>query len=93
MPSHELIRNFPDLFHVEKEWKWSGWHYRQTAEHWLQNMDRNDEEVCRILRSVYGDQADLWKNRWRMFFLATSGLFGYGDGREWGVSHYLLRGA
>jgi cyclopropane-fatty-acyl-phospholipid synthase len=92
MPSHELIRHFPDLFQVEKEWKWSGWHYRQTAEHWLQNMDRNDEEVSRILRPVYGDQADLWKNRWRMFFLATSGLFGYGDGREWGVSHYLLRG-
>jgi len=93
MPSHELIRHFPDLFQVEKEWKWSGWHYRQTAEQWLQNMDRNDAEVTRILRSVYGDQADLWKNRWRMFFLATSGLFGYGDGREWGVSHYLLRGA
>ncbi len=91
MPSHELIRHFPDLFRVEKEWKWSGWHYRQTAEHWLQNMDRNDAEVSRILRSVYGDQADLWKNRWRMFFLATSGLFGYANGSEWGVSHYLLR--
>lgn len=91
MPSHELIRHFPDLFSVEKEWKWSGWHYRQTAEHWLENMDRNDEEICRILRSVYGDQADLWKNRWRMFFLATSGLFGYANGSEWGVSHYLLR--
>jgi cyclopropane-fatty-acyl-phospholipid synthase len=93
MPSHGLIRHFPDLFTVEREWKWSGWHYRQTAEHWLSNMDRNHDEVMRVLRGVYGENAGLWFNRWRMFFLATSGLFGYGDGSEWGVSHYLLRGA
>jgi cyclopropane-fatty-acyl-phospholipid synthase len=92
MPSHELIRHFPDLFQVEKEWKWSGWHYRQTAEHWLENMDRNEAEVMKILRKVYGDDAELWRNRWRLFFIATSGLFGYDNGNEWGVSHYLLRG-
>lgn len=91
MPSHGLIRQFPDLFQVEKEWKWSGWHYRQTAEHWLENMDRNEAEVKRIFTQVYGENADLWINRWRLFFLATSGLFGYDNGREWGVSHYLLR--
>lgn len=93
MPSHGLIRQFPELFRVEKEWKWSGWHYRRTAEHWLENMDRNDVAVKQIFRGVYGETADLWINRWRLFFLATSGLFGYDNGREWGVSHYLLRAA
>jgi cyclopropane-fatty-acyl-phospholipid synthase len=29
--------------------------------------------------------------RWRWFFLATSGLFGYADGSEWGVSHYRMK--
>ena len=28
MPSHRLIREFPDLFAVEEEWHWSGFNYR-----------------------------------------------------------------
>ncbi len=31
MPGHGLIRQFPDLFTVEDEWRWSGEHYRRTA--------------------------------------------------------------
>ncbi|MGX4802213.1 hypothetical protein [Bradyrhizobium guangdongense] len=31
--------------------------------------------------------------RRRRFFLATSGLFGYADGAEWGVSHYRVKAA
>jgi cyclopropane-fatty-acyl-phospholipid synthase len=33
----------------------------------------------------------LWRRRWRLFFLATSGLFGAIGGNEWGVSHYRLK--
>lgn len=91
MPSHGLIQQFPDLFKVEQEWKWSGIHYQRTAEHWLQNMDRNDTAVTFVLNKVYGKQAELWKKRWRLFFLATSGLFGNDSGNAWGVSHYLLK--
>jgi cyclopropane-fatty-acyl-phospholipid synthase len=32
----------------------------------------------------------LWQRRWRLFFLATMGLFGDAGGEEWGVSHYRL---
>jgi len=32
----------------------------------------------------------LWMRRWRWFFLATAGLFGYADGTEWGVSHFRM---
>jgi cyclopropane-fatty-acyl-phospholipid synthase len=91
MPSHGLIHRFPDLFAVEAEWRWSGLHYRRTALDWLANYDANAREIGVILRQVYGRDAGLWRRRWRMFFLATAELFGYDDGRPWGVSHYRLR--
>ncbi|SHK25109.1 cyclopropane-fatty-acyl-phospholipid synthase [Bradyrhizobium lablabi] len=91
MPSHHLIRQYSDLFDVEKEWRWSGTHYQRTALDWLGNLDSRREEIEGILRCVYGNDTGLWMRRWRWFFLATSGLFGYADGSEWGVSHYRMR--
>jgi cyclopropane-fatty-acyl-phospholipid synthase len=93
MPSHDLIRQFPDLFEVEDAWRWSGAHYEKTALDWLANYDRNAAQIRPVLREVYGDQAVLWHRRWRLFFLATAGLFGHRGGGEWGVSHYRLKPA
>lgn len=91
MPSHGLIRQFPDLFEVEADWRWSGDHYRRTANHWLDNFDRNAGEIAEVLKGVYGADWTLWRRRWRLFFLATAGLFGARGGEVWGVSHYRLR--
>ena len=93
MPSHNLMRQFPDLFTVEEDWRWSGAHYEQTALDWLANYDRNIAEIRPVLKAVYGDKATLWHRRWRLFFLATAGLFGHRGGEEWGVSHYRLKPA
>ncbi len=93
MPSHGLIARFPDLFALEADWRWDGRHYQQTALDWLANFDRNDGEISAILRDVYGQDSPLWRRRWRLFFLATAGLFGDSAGQEWGVSHYRLRPA
>lgn len=93
MPSHNLMRQFPDLFEVEQDWRWSGTHYEKTALHWLANYDRNIAAIRPVLKAVYGDKAPLWHRRWRLFFLATAGLFGHRGGEEWGVSHYRLRPA
>ncbi len=90
MPSHGLIRQFPELFEVEAEWRWNGRHYRRTAQDWLANYDRHEDAIGRVLRDTYGADAGLWRRRWRLFFLATAGLFGFEDGSEWGVSHYRL---
>ena len=91
MPSHGLIGQFPDLFEVEAEWRWSGDHYRRTANDWLANFNRNAAAVGAVLNDVYGADAELWRRRWRLFFLATAGLFGDQGGDVWGVSHYRLK--
>ncbi len=91
MPSHGLIRQLPIPFAVEDEWRWSGSHYRRTAEDWLANYDANADIVARILTQVYGADARLWRRRWRLFFLATARLFGDREGATWGISHYRLR--
>jgi cyclopropane-fatty-acyl-phospholipid synthase len=93
MPSHGLIRRFADLFAVEAEWRWSGDHYRRTALDWLANFDRNAAAITEILKGVYGADWRVWRRRWRLFFLATAGLFGEQDGEVWGVSHYRLKPA
>jgi cyclopropane-fatty-acyl-phospholipid synthase len=90
MPSHGLIRGFAHLFGVEQEWIWSGTHYQRTALDWLANYDRNRAPISKILREVYGADWLLWRRRWRLFFLATAGLFGDSGGTEWGISHYRL---
>lgn len=91
MPSHGLIQQFSDSFKLEQDWRWSGIHYRNTAIGWLERFDANSEPIERILRDIYGLDAALWHRRWRLFYLATAGLFGHAGGEEWGVSHFLLR--
>jgi cyclopropane-fatty-acyl-phospholipid synthase len=92
MPSHRLIRQYADLLTVEQEWRWSGEHYRRTALDWLASFDANRAEIETILRGVYdGEDIALRMRRWRWFFLATAGLFGYAGGSEWGVSHYRMK--
>ncbi len=90
MPSHGLIRQFGDIFAVDADWYWNGRHYQRTALDWLKNFDRNADAVFEVLKRVYGRDAKLWQRRWRLFFLATAGLFGHAGGEEWGVSHYRL---
>jgi cyclopropane fatty-acyl-phospholipid synthase-like methyltransferase len=91
MPSHHLIRQYADLFAVEKEWRWSGTHYQRTAQDWLANFDARHDAIEAILREIHGEDTALWMRRWRWSFLATAGQFGYADGSEWGISHYRLK--
>lgn len=94
MPSHDLPRRLHIPFEVEQDWAESGSHYARTSEAWLENLDRNREQALEILRrSGYSGsgQAERQLQRWRMFFLSCAELFGFREGSEWLVSHYLLR--
>lgn len=91
MPSDDLPLFFQDDLKLVNRWRWDGTHYEKTANAWLQNMDANKAEITPILASVYGqDQVTIWRNRWRMFYLACAELFGYQNGQQWWVSHYLF---
>ncbi len=90
MPSHDLLHYFLDHFALEKQWALSGEHYRYTLEAWLQKMDRQKAEIYPIFVETYGEEAEKWWNYWRLFFLSCAEFFGFRDGNEWFVSHYLL---
>lgn len=91
MPSEQLLPSIQEDLALEKNWRVNGMHYKKTADAWLFNMDRRKDEVMPVLASVYGqDEAALWFQRWRIFFMACSELWGYDRGREWFVAHYLF---
>lgn len=91
MPSDGLLLHFQDHLHIAERWRWNGTHYQKTAEAWLRNMDEHRDRILPILEGVYGKaERDVWFQRWRIFFLACAELFGFRNGEEWWVSHYLF---
>jgi len=91
MPSVDLFENFDRNLVVRNKWIWNGRHYQKTLEAWLSKMDLNKTRIQDLFVNAYGSQnARLWFNRWRVFYMSCSELFGYSNGNEWHVTHYLL---
>jgi len=91
MPSDDLPLRFQEHLKLLSRNRWNGKHYEKTANAWLANMDSKKERIMPILVDTYGAaNAERWFQRWRIFFMACAELFGYENGREWFVSHYLF---
>jgi len=89
MPAADTLLYFQDDLKIEQQWRLSGTHYEKTANAWLQRTDQNRDEILSIFNQTYGEeQALLWYQRWRIFYMACAELFGLKNGTEWMVGHY-----
>lgn len=91
MPSDDLLLYFNEDLSIEQHWHVNGLHYSKTSEAWLKNMDKHKAEIMPLFQDTYGkDQAVKWWVYWRIFYMACAELWGYNNGEEWIVSHYLF---
>jgi len=92
MPSHDLLTHFDKHLKIEERWHLNGLHYSKTLEAWLDQLNKQEEQVRQLFNDCYGSEhATTWIWRWRLFILACSELFAYREGKEWGVSHYRFK--
>ena len=91
MPSDDLlIHAAAGQFAVRDHWLVSGRHYAKTALHWDDNLVAHRDEAVAVMERAHPGQGEVWFRRWRLFFLACAGLWGYRGGDEFMVSHYLF---
>ncbi|KAL5698637.1 hypothetical protein ACHQM5_029648 [Ranunculus cassubicifolius] len=92
MPSANLLLYFQDDVSIVNHWLVNGKHYAQTSEEWLKRMDQNLTVIKPIMETTYGkDSATKWTAYWRTFFISVAELFGYNNGEEWMVVHFLFK--
>lgn len=90
MMCDDIFTYFQDDLRVVNRWRVNGRHYAQTAELWLKKFDTNILKLRPFLRATYGDEAVKWEAFWRTFYMSVAELFGYKNGQEWHVAHYLF---
>jgi cyclopropane-fatty-acyl-phospholipid synthase len=91
MPSHELLLRFQRDLEVRESWAVSGTHYARTLAAWLERLDAHADRARAVLGSAVGERrAARALAGWRLFLLSTEQLWGWHNGEEWMVSHYLL---
>jgi hypothetical protein len=94
-PAHDFLRygNNNAIAYAISTGRISAWvlYNSESGQAWLENMDNNRDKITPILATCYGvDNVQVWRQRWRIFFMACAELWGYKNGEEWIVSHYLF---
>jgi cyclopropane-fatty-acyl-phospholipid synthase len=91
MPSHDLMLRFQEDMVVQDRWAVSGTHYSKTLRAWLERLDAHSAQALAVLERHSGRrEARRQLAAWRLFMISTAEMWGWQDGSEWLVSHYLL---
>lgn len=92
MPADQLLYEFQNDLEIERHWTVNGTHYARTARAWLDRLADHQGTLRRVLTRD-GDPASGRRALagWRIFFMACEELWGFEQGAEWYVAHYLLR--
>lgn len=91
MPIQSMPAYFQQDLLLRDSWWLSGRHLQETARAWLARMDENKAPILSFIASRHGtQQAPRLFQHWRLTYLALSELFGYDNGDQWGIAHYLL---
>ena len=72
MPSQDLFLWFQEHLTIVDRWIVNGSNYQKTAEDWLLKMDMNSVKIKQVFGECYGEDSNIWFNRWRMFYLAVA---------------------
>ncbi|MBD3213563.1 MAG: methyltransferase domain-containing protein [Candidatus Lokiarchaeota archaeon] len=92
MPSTDLLLYFSNHFSIQKVWKVNGTHYAHTLNAWLKKMKSNKVSILPLLEAAYGKaEVRKWWNYWKLFFISLSEVFGFEDGNQRFVTHYLFK--
>jgi len=95
MPSYDLLPNLDNTIgktlEIEAAYKVNGRHYAKTSEAWLKLFYEQKDRIRDIMADVYGEeQAKVWQNRWRIYYLTMAEFFAIREGTEWFSVQYLL---
>ena len=76
---------------IVQSWEIEGIYYQKTLDSWLNNLEINKREISKQLSYELKPQnSKILTNRFRMFLLICSELFGFNSGKEWVVMNHLF---
>jgi len=82
-PSADLFLYFQRYLTIEQTWHVNGRslaipgliegkHYARTCEDWLKLLQKNQAQAKQDLKETYGDNVEVWYNRWIVFYLVLN---------------------
>ena len=91
MPYKNFYGDIQKKLKIVQSWEIEGIYYQKTLDSWLNNLEINKREISKQLSYELKPQnSKILTNRFRMFLLICSELFGFNSGKEWVVMNHLF---